>query len=121
MWVDGLPFGFTLIHGSIIRAMWKDSPEYNPGNVITRRVFQTPNSVVYDPQNGAHLTNAGTQDLDWCNRVIEGNYLAKAGWPEYQKMQYPFLVDTTIFVKHIAQDGTVYPLSIPEKFVPETK
>jgi hypothetical protein len=26
VWVSGLPFGFTLIHGSIIKALWKESP-----------------------------------------------------------------------------------------------
>lgn len=118
VWVDGLPFGFTLIHGSIIKAMWKESPEYVVGGTITRRVFRTPNSVAVDPLSGAHLTNAGTQDLDWCKRVIEGNFLEKAGWPEYQKMQYPFLVDTSIFVKHIDVDGIQYPLVIPDKYLP---
>lgn len=120
VWVDGLPFGFTLIHGSIIREMWNDSPEYLAGNTMTRRVFQTPNTVAVDP-SGAHLTNAGTQDLDWCKRVIEGNYFEKAGWPQYQKMQYPFLVDTSMFVKHITLDGVQYPLSVPDKFIPEKK
>jgi hypothetical protein len=118
IWVDGLPFGFTLISNRIIKEMWKDAPEYQCGSTITRRVFQTPNSVAYDPETQSYLTNAGTQDLDWCKRVIDGNYFEKAGWKKYQQMKYPFLVDSTIFVKHINQEGVQYPLSVPSKYMP---
>ena len=42
----------------------------------------------------------------------------KAGWPEFQKKEFPFLVDTTIFVKHIDREsGTIYPISLPKEFL----
>ncbi len=117
VWASGVPFGFTLIHGSIIKAMWKESPEYQVSGTTTRRVFETPSSAFYDPVTKARESNAGTQDLNWCKRVIDGKYLEKAGWHEYQKMKYPFLVDTNIFVKHITQEGVQFPLAVPDKFI----
>ena len=121
VWVDGLPFGFTLIHMSILHEMWNDSPEYITSGVVTRKVFITPNEVARDPEHNVYFANTGTQDLNWCRRAIEGKYLERAGWPEYQKKEYPFLIDTSIFLKHITQEGVQYPLSIPEKFLPSKK
>ena len=46
-------------------------------------------------------------------------HLEKAGWPKYQKMKYPFLVDTNIFVQHIDQNGRMFPIAIPKMFKPE--
>lgn len=110
-WVDGIPMGCTLIHGSILRAMWQDAEEYVAGgNAKVRKVFDTPSGVIYDPQTGGSRTYAGTEDLAWCNRVISGGYLKKAGWPEIAKKKYPFLADTSIFCRHITMDGQVFPL-----------
>ncbi|MHB8483581.1 MAG: hypothetical protein ACYDBV_12745 [Nitrospiria bacterium] len=119
VWASGIPMGFTLIHASIIREMWKDAPEYACSRTITRRVFITPNEMFFNPENGGFISNSGTQDLDWCKRVVAGNYFEKAGWPEIQKMKYPFLVDTSMLVGHIDMNGTVYPLEMPPKFIPE--
>lgn len=111
VWCDGVPTGTLLIHTSILREMWKESAEYMAGNVLTRRVFNTPSTMWTDPENTDFFaTVSGTSDLDWCTRVMEGGYFKKAGWPDYQKKQFPFLVDTNIFVKHVAPDGTMYPL-----------
>lgn len=115
---DGLPFGLTLIHGNIIREMWKDSPEYVVNGQVTRRVFSNPNEGWRDPMSGAFLSKSGTSDLAFYRRAIDGGYLAKAGWPEHQKMKYPFMVDTTMFVKHIDNSGVQWPLDIPAKFDP---
>lgn len=113
VWCDGVPTGFLLIHGSIIKTMWQESPEYlvNYGlqPVLTRRIFQTPMGAWYDPQTEAYNTIAGTSDLDWCKRVMNDKIFEKAGWSKYQEMEFPFLVDTNIFVKHISPDGVVYP------------
>ena len=121
VWADGIPNGFTLIHGSIIKAMWKDAPEYMTGGTVTRRVWITPNSTFYDPETGAKISNAGTQDLDWCLRVIKGKYLEKAGWGDFVKKhsEHPFLVDTDIRVRHITNDGVMYPITMPEKYLTE--
>jgi hypothetical protein len=118
---DGLPFGCTLIHGDIIREIWKDSPEYVINGVVTRRVFQQPNDSWRDPESGAMMQAGGTSDLNFFKRVKDGGYLAKAGFPKHQKMQYPYMVDTTIFVKHIDQNGVQWPLSIPPKYDPGEK
>lgn len=118
---NGLPFGCTLIHGDIIREMWKDAPEYAVNGVLTRRVFDNPTDTWTDPVTGARLSRGGTTDLNFCRKVIEGGYLAKAGWAKHQKMRYPFLVDTTIFVRHIDNNGIQWPLDIPNKFAPTDK
>jgi hypothetical protein len=111
VWVDGVPTGCLLIHGSILRAMWAESEEYVLNNIKVRRVFDTPRASWTDPETGAHNTTAGTSDLDWCTRVMSGNFFAKAGWPEYQNMRWPFLVDTgkNMFCKHINPNGEQFP------------
>jgi hypothetical protein len=76
--------------------------------VTTRRVFENPNKLWYDNE-GNFNTLTGTSDLEWCTRVIEGNYFEKAGWTDFVGKKYPFLVDTSILVKHIDIDGTIYP------------
>jgi len=120
---DGLPFGCTLIHGNIIRELWKDSPEYqvigSDGRAtVTRRVFNQPQEGWRDPISGRYSSAGGTTDLAFCTRVIDGGYLKKAGFPKHAKMKYPFMVDTSIFVKHIDNNGIQWPLSIPLKFDP---
>lgn len=117
VWVSGLPWGFTLIHGSLIKKIWEESPEYIVNGTTTRRVFQAPNENVVDPETGGWMSNAGTSDLQWCERVVKDRIFEKAGWPEYQEKEFPFLVDTSIFVKHIDYNGTVWPLSLPKEFL----
>jgi len=107
--VDGIPTGCVLIHGSILKAMWNESEEYFVNGIKTRRVFNTPRAVWFDPESQQFNTTSGTSDLDWCDRVMSGNFFAKAGWPQYQEMRWPFLVDTNIFVKHIDPNGRQYP------------
>jgi hypothetical protein len=118
VWVDGIPFGFVLIHSSIIKALWEESPEYVVNGIITRRVFETPNEAHIDPVTGGWMSTAGTSDLAWCKRLMKDNIFAKAGWPEFQKKEFPFLVDTTLFVKHIDRNtGIQYPMSLPKAFL----
>lgn len=119
VWCDGIPTGTLLIHMSIIKAMYEDAPEYKAGDMTVRRVFETPAKVWYDKDTGALNWEAGTSDLNWCRRVIDGNYFEKTGWSKYQKMQYPFLVDTNIFVKHIDNSGREWPLELPIKYKPD--
>lgn len=109
VWVDGVPTGLLLIHMGVIRAMWNDCEEYQlsdgaGGVQVVRRVFRIPNESKYDPENPFQFLMAtGTSDLDWCNRVIAGDYLRKAGWEKHadEHPEYPFLVDTGIFARHI--------------------
>ena len=114
VWCDGVPTGLLLVHMGIMREMWQDAEEYiiqhpDGRRDVTRAVFETPRKQWFDPETGHYNTTSGTSDLDWCTRVMEGNYFARAGWDEYADMEYPFLVDTNIFCKHINPDGEQFP------------
>ena len=94
--------------------MWDESPEYQALGVITRRVFETPRKTWSDPQHPERLGNkTGTSDLDWCNRVMEGDYIRRAGWEKYwdelEEPEYPFILDTRIFAKHTNPNGEMFP------------
>lgn len=111
VWVDGVPTGMLLIRVKLLEEMWKDSPEYITANggQKTRRVFHFPENVWFDEKTDTFNTITGTSDLDWCTRVIEGDYIAKAGYPKIAKKEYPLLVDTNIFAKHITPEGKIFP------------
>lgn len=113
VWCDGVPTGCLLIHCGILREMWQDAEEYQVGNAFTRRVFETPRKMWPDPELQQFATMVGTSDLDWCSRVIEGDYLRRAGWGNFvddlEDSRYPFLVDTNIFCEHINIDGRRFP------------
>ena len=118
VWVDGVPFGFTLIHGDIIREMWKEAPEYNVNGIITRRVFDSPSESYIDPITGGWMNRSGTSDLAWCKKIMDNNIFEKAGWSKYKEKEFPFLVDTTIFLKHIdRKTGVQYPIGLPKEFL----
>jgi hypothetical protein len=115
VYCDGVPTGYLLIHMAVLREMWKDSEEYQvkPG-IVTRRVFNTPRDQWVDPDSAWVNTTSGTSDLEWCTRIIEGDYLRKAGWGDYvdglTDARYPFIVDARIFCGHIDnQTGVIYP------------
>jgi hypothetical protein len=121
VWVDGVPTGLLLIHSSLLQAVWDDSPEYVISHTsqvqAARRVFETRAQSWFNEETGAQETLVGTSDLDFCSKVIKGNYLEKAGWPKIAKMKYPFLIDTQIFAKHINPDGTQFPIEFPKEFL----
>lgn len=115
--VDGIPMGCTLINGKILQAMWKESEEYYIGKDVCRRVFETPNKLWFDPKSGSFNAKTGTEDLFWCDRVMNEGFLAKAGYPEFQKMKYPFLMDTSFACYHIDINGQKFPqfpLDVPK-------
>ena len=112
VWVKGIPMGCTVIHSSLLKAVWEESEEYKietpkTGSQTVRRVFETPLKVHRDLQ-GVRV-DGGTEDLNFCQRLIENRIFEKAGWPEYQEKEYPILCDTAICCRHIDQDGTMYP------------
>ena len=111
VWADGVPTGLLLIHSSIIKLMWDESEVYETlGKRKTRRIFETPAKIYFNPDNQSFSSGQGTSDLAWCNRIIEENVLARAGWPKIGRKKYPFLCDTNIFCKHIdLQTGKQYP------------
>jgi len=115
VWVKGLPFGCTLIHSSLIKEIWKTSPEYKVGDTVVRRVFKHPDPLA-EGKPGYYMTS-GTTDLAFCKEVIENDILRKCGWKTLANEEYPFLVDTSIFVKHIDNDGIQYPVGLPQEFL----
>jgi len=118
VWVDGVPFGFNLISGKIIKALWDESPEYMVNGTVTRRVFDSPSESYIDPETGGWINKSGTSDLAWCKRIMTNKIFEKAGWPEYEGKEFPFLVDTSIFVKHIDRNtGEQFPTQLPKDFL----
>ncbi len=121
VWASGVPTGVLLIHMSILRAMWNESAEYRIGDQVTRKVFAEPSKVWFNPEKGQMESQSGTSDLAWCHRVQTEHWFEKAGWPKYDKMKYPFLVDTSLFSYHIDEAGRQWPLLIPAEFAPDDK
>lgn len=119
VWVDGIPFGCRLEHAGLIKEAWKTSEEYRVGDQLTRRVFQQPTEMWYDRDKGGMASRVGTTDLEWCTRMIEEKLLEKAGFPEIQKKEFPYLVDTNLYVKHIDPSGVQYPAQFPKEYLPE--
>lgn len=107
---DGVPTGYLLVNMKLMRSIYKDSPEYAAGGIPVRRVFETPIKTWFNEETGGQEALVGTSDLDWCERIISGNYLAKAGWNELAKEKYPFVIDTNIACNHIDPDGTQFPI-----------
>lgn len=109
VWVDGIPMGCTVIHHSILKALYEESEIYELGGKKVRKIFETPTKTFYDPETQNWSNSSGTEDLAWCNRVMENDIFKKAGWPKYTRKKYPFLIDTNIFCRHIDWDGIQYP------------
>jgi len=114
VWVDGVPTGCLLVHCSILKLMWEESPDYRTGNgsgPTVRKVFETPAKAWFDPEKMTLEQASGTSDLYWCDRVMRENVLERAGWRKIAKRRYPFLIDTNIRCMHIdLNTGTQYPL-----------
>jgi len=119
VWCSGLPFGCTLIHGSIIRELWKIAPEYKMGDKVIKRIFKTPEIGLIGEDGFGSIS--GTSDLNFCKEIKENDIFTKAGWPAFAKKKHPFLVDTRIFVKHIDNDGVQWPVTLPEAFLKREK
>lgn len=116
VWADGVPTGFLLINGDVIRLMHKESEDYEikiNHRVVgkSKRIFESPSQITFYEELKAYISGGGTSDLAWCKRVIEQKVLQRAGWPKIGKKKYPFLCDTNIFCKHIdLNTGRQYPL-----------
>ena len=101
VWCDGVPMGALLIHGSVIRYLWDHSDTYSlPDGDKTNKIFDTPRRVFYDPETWKFSTHQGTQDLFFCDRLMNEDVFKKCGFKVKDKNN-PFLVDTGIFCRHI--------------------
>lgn len=114
--VDGIPMGCTLIHNSILKVLYDTSEVYTQrtvgGQVVTRKVFETPRKAWFDPETMSYATKVGTEDLFWCDRVRDEKVFEKCGvekYAKFQKKKYPFLMDTGMFCRHIDESGKMYP------------
>lgn len=125
IWVDGLGMGATVIHVSILKALYKESEPY-PGNFANRdyvrRIYAQPVRTWYDPQEKEFHTAVGTEDLEFLSRIMKDGIFKKAGWPEYEKKQFPYMVDTGIYCRHIDWEGIQYPTAGEDgAFIPKKK
>lgn len=109
VWVDGLPMGCTMIHSSILKVLYNNSEVYEVKGMTARKIFETPARVWFDPEKQSFFSAVGTEDLEFCNRVLRENAFVKAGWKEYDDKQFPFLIDTGLFCRHIDQNGIQFP------------
>ena len=106
---DGTGLGCTLLHRSILKKIHDESEEYELGNIKVRRVFRNPLEHTYDEKSNAWALASGTEDLDFYNRLQTQGIYKKAGWSKFEKMKYPLLIDTSIFCRHISNDGVQFP------------
>jgi len=116
VWVDGIPMGCTMIHKSIMKVLFDESEVYEPKvGIKVKKIFETPSKAWFDPEQNSWHKASGTEDLTLCTRIMKDNILKKAGWPKLQRKKYPFLIDTSIFCRHIDWNGMQYPIDGEEK------
>lgn len=114
VWVRGVPTGCLLVHMSLIKILWDESPEYTVktvgGEVTLRRVFENPRRFEYHPESHTYATVSGTSDLAFCERVIKDDVLRRAGWlGAADRAPNCFLVDTRIACGHLDREtGIAY-------------
>jgi len=116
VWLDGMGLGCHLLHRSLLEVVWNESEEYRMGDLVIRKVFETPSATTYDAEKNVWLSMGGTEDLTFYSRLMNDKVYERAGWPKFQKMQYPLLCDTNLFCRHIdLMSGTMYPAAGEEK------
>ncbi len=64
-----------------------------------KKIFQNP-SMVWEEPDGIHCAS-GTSDLWWSEQTMKRKILAKAGWPQYAKKEFPYVIDTRLRFGHI--------------------
>jgi hypothetical protein len=113
-WVSGIGMGCTLIDVRLLRVMADEAPYYMAaGMQKVKRVFDTPQVSWVDEEHQQAHGYTGTEDLAWCKRVTEGDYMRKAGFPKVGRRKWQFLCDSSILCRHITPDGVQYPLAWP--------
>lgn len=115
VWADGAGMGCTLIDVNILKAVFAESDPYTVQGTTIRRVFHTPAECVYNEGRGVWESHIGTEDLHFYHRLKSGGFFTKAGWSKFQRKEYPLLIDTSIFCRHIDNTGMQYPIGGEEK------
>lgn len=112
IWVSGVPTGALMVHRSVLE-VWAKESDVESYSVIgyphpIKRIFQQPSKVWVDDAGGTHVS-AGTTDLWWSDQTIKRDILTKAGWPQYAKKEYPYIIDTSMRFGHVDRgSGVVY-------------
>lgn len=112
IWVSGIPTGALLVHRSVLEA-WAKEEDVETYAVAgypfpIKRIFQQPSQVWVDDEGGTHVS-AGTTDLWWSDQTIKRHILKKAGWPAFDKKDYPYIIDTSLRFGHVDRaTGVVY-------------
>jgi hypothetical protein len=111
IWVSGVPTGALLIHISILET-WSKEPDVETYTIAgyphpLKRIFQQPSQVWVDPKDGGVHCASGTSDLWWSSETIKRDILAKSGWPQYAKKEYPFCIDTALKFSHVDRNTGV--------------
>lgn len=109
VWVDGVPMGCTLIDMKLVKAVAEEVDEYMLEGRMVKRIFETPSRTFYDPEKNSWDNATGTEDLEFCSRIVDHDLVRKAGWKDLPEKEYPFLMDTSLFCKHIDFSGVQYP------------
>ncbi len=109
---DGTHMGCTLINMKLIKAVYDESEEYMIGANKVRRVFKTPNEIFFDTETGSSHAMTGTEDLYFYDRLMKEGFYKKAGFPEFQKMKNPLLIDTGICCYHVDINGQRFPQNV---------
>jgi len=113
VWCDGMGMGFTMIHRELLIAMAKKASKIRLSDRSeVRQVFITPRATFCDPETGMWARQVGTEDLNFCTRVIESKALAKTRWKSLVTKRFPFLVDTRMFCWHMEISGQRFPIDI---------
>lgn len=104
IWVSGIPTGALLLHRSILEA-WAREPDIDTYSIAgyphpVKRIFQQPSHVWIDESGGTHV-ESGTTDLWWSDQTIKRDILTKAGWPQYAKKSWPYIIDTSLRFGHV--------------------
>lgn len=119
VWCDGVPTGFFLMHSSVFRYLWENSPDYQlPDGRKIKQVFRFPRDSWFDPEQDRYFSEMGTSDLALCDRIRKQNVLTRAGWKDLAKKPYPFLCDTSIYAQQIDLQGKMYPKNCREILAP---
>jgi hypothetical protein len=86
---DGIPCGCLLMHRSILETLYNSSPAVVvpslAGPVVVRKVFETPRKASFDPAAGKYVSEQGTEDLFFLDRVMKENVFEKCGVEKYKK------------------------------------
>jgi hypothetical protein len=125
VWVDGIHMGCTLIHRDILVALAevKNTYQADAQRGPIKEVYKTPGYTGFNPEKLAAIVETGTEDLHFCRDLQEHKILEKTGWDkEVPDLQYPVMVDTSVFCRHIDHAGVQYPsMGEEEQFMSASK